>query len=98
MAKGFQKGKSGNPSGRPKVVEEFRQRARKAVDEKVLDAWIAEVDAQGEHWVECSKMLAAYGYGKPTEHLKVDDAGTHVLRDVSDDMLIAFVMGKAKPE
>lgn len=62
----FAKGQSGNPNGRPKVNEEFRLRARKAVDAHVLAAWVAEVEAQGKEWVRCSELLAAYGYGKPS--------------------------------
>lgn len=64
--KPFAKGVSGNPTGRPKVVEEFRQRARKAVDATVLDAWVREVEQMGDEWVRCSELLAAYGYGKPS--------------------------------
>jgi hypothetical protein len=69
-AGGFKPGRSGNPDGRPKVAAEFRQRARKAVDDHVIAAWIAEVEAQGEHWVKCSELLAAYGYGKPTQPME----------------------------
>lgn len=71
---GFQKGKSGNPSGRPKVVEEFRERARKAVDEHVLQRWVDEVVNGGEYWMRASEMLAAYGYGKPPSAPEDNDA------------------------
>jgi hypothetical protein len=69
----FVKGKSGNPNGRPKVADEFRAKARKAVDEHVLKAWIAEVESLGENWVKCSELLAAYGYGKPAQPLTGQD-------------------------
>ena len=68
-------GPSLNPSGRPKVVEEFRKRARKAVDEHVISAWIAEVEGQGKEWVRCSELLAAYGYGKPSQPVEYSGAG-----------------------
>lgn len=63
---GFQKGQSGNPGGRSRINENFRERARKAVDAHVLEAWVREVESQGEEWVRCSELLAAYGYGKPS--------------------------------
>lgn len=40
----FKKGQSGNKGGRPKVVEAFRAKARKAVDKHVLKAWTDEVE------------------------------------------------------
>ncbi|HET7099598.1 MAG TPA: hypothetical protein VFJ52_00490 [Terriglobia bacterium] len=65
------KGVSGNPSGRPKVAEEFRAKARKAVDELVLRKWMAEVENDGPEWVRCSELLAAYGYGRPSQSIDV---------------------------
>lgn len=70
----FPKGKSGNLNGRPKVVEEFRARARSAVDSHVLDAWVREVVEQGPEWVRCSELLAAYGYCKPPQAKEDNDA------------------------
>lgn len=66
----FVKGQTGNPGGRPAVNPVFRDRARSAVDQHVLDAWVAEVTPdkegkRGPNWVKCSELLAAYGYGKP---------------------------------
>ena len=76
-------GPSPNPSGRPAVVEAFRLKARAAVDEHVLGAWIDEVQAKeriemtdngpvsvmqrGREWMRASELLAAYGYGKPAQ-------------------------------
>lgn len=59
-------GQSGNPAGRPKLHALVRERAAKAVDEHVVEAWIAEVRSRGEDWVKCSELLAAYGIGKPS--------------------------------
>lgn len=64
---GWKKGQSGNPNGRPKIVTEFRDRARKATDESVIKAWILEVETRGDNWLKASELLAAYGYGKPTQ-------------------------------
>ena len=66
----FVSGASGNPSGRPKKREDLAARCVRAVDDVVVEAWIREVQIFGENWVECSKLLAAYGYGKPTQKLE----------------------------
>lgn len=70
----FVKGQTGNPNGRPRVNPAFRDRARNAVDQHVLDAWVAEVEAQGDDWVRCSELLAAYGYGRPPAAPEDNDA------------------------
>src|SRR4051812_18466254 len=67
----FKPGQSGNPHGRPKGNPAFKLRCREVVDLVCFDAWKAEVEAKGEHWVKCSELLAAYGYGKPGQ---ADDA------------------------
>lgn len=64
-------GTSLNPEGRPKVDVAFRARARKAVDDRVLDRWIAELENDGPEWVKCSELLAAYGYGKPSQAVEI---------------------------
>lgn len=69
--KPFAKGESGNPNGRPKVVEEFRERCRAFVDSHVVDAWQKEVTNLGENWLKAAELLAAYGYGKPAQSLEV---------------------------
>ncbi len=58
---------STNPSGRPPAANEFRVKARALVDELVLKAWEAEVRSMGDNWLKASELLAAYGYGKPSQ-------------------------------
>lgn len=70
----FQKGQSGNPGGRAKEDPTFKKRCRAAVDAEVIDKWISEVRNMGEHWVKCSELLAAYGYGKPSQTVEVSGA------------------------
>lgn len=83
----FQKGQSGNPSGRPKIAEEFRKRALKLVDEKVLAAWEDEIElrprevitqagpfemvSRGKEWMRASELIAAYALGKPAQAVEV---------------------------
>ena len=70
----FVKGQSGNPGGRPKVNVEFQRRCRQVVDERVISMWAAEVESQGPEWVRCSELLAAYGYGKPSQSVALTGA------------------------
>jgi hypothetical protein len=62
---------SANPSGRPKKFGALVVRCTAAVDEFVVSKWINEVKTKGKDWVECSKLLAAYGYGKPVNNLSI---------------------------
>ncbi len=71
-ATSFKPGQSGNLAGRPKKLDVLVERCTSAVDEYVVAAWIGEVKTLGPNWVECSKLLAAYGYGKPTQRLEHD--------------------------
>lgn len=67
----FVKGKSGNPGGRPKLAEEFKERCRKLVDSHVIDFWEEEVKTRGANAAKASELLAAYAYGKPTQAVEV---------------------------
>lgn len=86
VGKPFEKGKSGNPSGRPKVAEEFKERCRKAVDEHVFAAWLNEVQCGGENWAKAAELLAAYAYGKPSQSIVGAEGGPLevILRLVDD--------------
>lgn len=71
----FAKGQSGNPAGKPLFLGIFRGRARELADKHVLEAWAEEVVTRGKDWLEASKCLAAYGYGKPTQPVSGEDGG-----------------------
>lgn len=65
--KPFKKGQSGNPNGRPKVAEEFREGCRRILDAKVLKRWEREIDEDGPDWVKASELIAGYAVGKPSQ-------------------------------
>lgn len=91
----FQPGQSGNPGGRPKLREHVRERAANAVDEYVVDAWIREVVEQGEDWVKCSELLAAYGIGKPGAAPEDLEAmkGNNPLAGLTTEQILAVARG-----
>lgn len=81
----FKPGQSGNPGGRPKVADVFKMGCRRVVDELVLERWRDEVEKLGDNWVKCSELLAAYGYGKPTQYTELSVDGK--TRDVVTEKL-----------
>lgn len=88
---------AGKGHGRPKVALEFKAECRVIVDELVVERWRSEVESMGEHWVRCSELLAAYGYGKPPQSLTVAGTVNHehrnlkALNDEQLDVLIALM-------
>ena len=79
----WKKGESGNPGGRPKVLAKLKERALKAVDEHVIDAWIDEVEGK-ERLVELSD-------GGHTTEVK---RGKEWVR--CSELLASYAMGKPK--
>lgn len=63
---------SRNASGKGAKDKTFRDICRMAADEHVIPAWIRSVIAQDETWLKCGENLVAYGYGKPSESVKLD--------------------------
>src|SRR5262245_29160466 len=70
----FEKGQSGNPGGRPKVVAEVRELARQRAPEAI--AALVKVMTEGKS--EAARVAAATalldcGWGKPTQPIAGDD-------------------------
>ena len=75
--KPFAKGKSGNPSGRPKVPQEFKDLAK----EKSLDALnkIIEImenpESDKKDVLRASEMIIDRAWGKATQQIEADVKG-----------------------
>lgn len=67
----FVKGKSGNPGGRPKGTEEFRTKCRKLTGQALAALERALDDP--DNYVQASKILLEFGWGKPSQ--PVEHAG-----------------------
>jgi hypothetical protein len=87
----FKPGQSGNPGGRPKgLARAVRDRLREVAGEgrdgadELVSFWFSIVTDQHQKTADriaCSKILAAYGWGKPPEHVPLDDVDPLGLQD-----------------
>lgn len=60
----YKKGQSGNPKGRPKGDPELRLACRNMTS-IILLKLRDEIMEDGKDWLEASKVVLAYGWGKP---------------------------------
>jgi len=75
---GFQKGRSGNPGGRPKEIGEVRDLARQHTPQAIdaLQAIMNEQQAPASARVAAAEALLNRGWGRPTQMIAGDeDAG-----------------------
>jgi len=70
----FEKGKSGNPSGRKKVPDDIKEMLRGATPAacKLLCDTINDTDAKIELRIKCSEIVLDRVYGKPQQAVEVD--------------------------
>jgi hypothetical protein len=82
IGKPFQKGQSGNPGGRPKVVAEVRELAREHTSKAVetLVSIMSNPKAAPAARVSAANALLDRGYGKPPQHITGESAPVYVAR------------------
>lgn len=87
---GFQKGRSGNPGGRPREVGEVRDLARRYTPQAIeaLQSIMNEQQAPASARVAAAEALLNRGWGRPTAVLANDD----------DTGPVQFVVSWAEPQ
>lgn len=74
--KPFQPGQSGNPSGRPKVAKEFKEKCRGFMDAEGWDK-LQEIarNNRSRDQFKALEMVCFYAYGKPTQDIEFGGEG-----------------------
>lgn len=92
VGKPFEKGRSGNPGGRPKENQEVKELARKHTKAAInrLEYWMNSDNAKAS--VAASQALLDRGHGKPKQ--EIEATGHMTFESVLDRVAQAEVEGK----
>ena len=97
MAK-FEKGKSGNPGGRPKVVGEIQELARGYTREAIdtLAAIMRSKKAPAAARAAAANSIIDRGYGRPAQTVQATMTRTDA-SEMTDEELMAIARGESAP-
>jgi len=79
----FENGRSGNPGGKPRVIAELRDLARRQAPDAIKELGRLALKARNETArIAAIRELLDRGYGKPTQILAGDDAADTGLKKI----------------
>lgn len=81
----FEKGHSGNPSGRPLVAKGFREKCREFMERGGGWEALIELTESGRDQFAALSLIASYAYGKPTQPITGLDDGAITIRVQYED-------------